>query len=388
MLSEFSKYNIPISSITCDGEQANQSTFELLGASLNYYKDKANFKPYFINPFTRERIYLFFDSCHMIKLVRNYFSARKIIYCNGDKKIMWSFIVNLHEKQEAEGLHCASKIKRRHVYFHREKMRVFLATQLLSRRTGKALTFLEFDLKEANFKDSGPTAEFLFYMDDIFDFTNVKNQFCKRLGKVPITAKNLTEMEKRVQKSIEYIESLEIDVSIGKKTTAKPKQSGKSNLKHKFGKDRVITVRKNVLDNKHTKVGFLGLIMDMKNFICMAKDFLEKKYMDYILTYKWSQDHLEMLFALIRRMGGFNNNPTTIQFKSAYKKLCISKTCVILPTGANCTPQDNTLLLTDDLDLDNLDSVEYGISKKYYFKKGKRKGIVNAKKIKRLKCQK
>ena len=35
--------------------------------------------------------------------------------------------------------------------------------------------------------------------------------------------------------------------------------------------------------------------------------------------YKMSQDHLELFFGAVRAAGGWNNNPTALQFRSAYK---------------------------------------------------------------------
>jgi len=32
--------------------------------------------------------------------------------------------------------------------------------------------------------------------------------------------------------------------------------------------------------------------------------------MKYLLTYKFSQDHIELFFGAVRSTGGFNNNPT------------------------------------------------------------------------------
>lgn len=43
----------------------------------------------------------------------------------------------------------------------------------------------------------------------------------------------------------------------------------------------------------------------------------------YLLTYKLSQDHLELFFGAIGSRGGFNNNPTSRQFEAAYKRLLI-----------------------------------------------------------------
>jgi len=54
-----------------------------------------------------------------------------------------------------------------------------------------------------------------------------------------------------------------------------------------------------------------------------------------------------MFFALIRRMNGFTNNPTSIQFRLAYKKLLLNNMNVLVPAIANCTPQDLTLMISD-----------------------------------------
>lgn len=68
------------------------------------------------------------------------------------------------------------------------------------------------------------------------------------------------------------------------------------------------------------KTGFFGLIITMRNVLQLAKDLFKKEIVAYFLTYKLSQDHLETYFSVIRRMGGFNNNPSCRQFQAAYKK--------------------------------------------------------------------
>ncbi|CAB4002143.1 DNA transposase THAP9 [Paramuricea clavata] len=62
--------------------------------------------------------------------------------------------------------------------------------------------------------------------------------------------------------------------------------------------------------------------------------------MNYILTYKFSQDHLELFFGAIRSSGGFNNNPTAEQFTAAYKRLLLRSS--IQGRNGNCTKQDET----------------------------------------------
>ena len=39
--------------------------------------------------------------------------------------------------------------------------------------------------------------------------------------------------------------------------------------------------------------------------------------MRYLLTYKLSQDHIELFFSAVRARGGFNNNPASMQFRNA-----------------------------------------------------------------------
>lgn len=41
--------------------------------------------------------------------------------------------------------------------------------------------------------------------------------------------------------------------------------------------------------------------------------------MSYLLSYKLSQDHLEIFFSAMRSRGDFNNNPNAVQFRAAYK---------------------------------------------------------------------
>ncbi len=53
----------------------------------------------------------------------------------------------------------------------------------------------------------------------------------------------------------------------------------------------------------------------------MYKRYIESNELQFLLTFKFSQDHLETLFSVIRNRGGFNNNPNVVQFKTAFKRL-------------------------------------------------------------------
>ena len=68
----------------------------------------------------------------------------------------------------------------------------------------------------------------------------------------------------------------------------------------------------------------------------------------YLLTYKMSQDHLELFFGAVRSAGGFNNNPTAQQFTAAYKRLLLRSH--IEGGNGNCEKKDpiDILSVLDD----------------------------------------
>lgn len=77
------------------------------------------------------------------------------------------------------------------------------------------------------------------------------------------------------------------------------------------------------------KTGFIGLISALSNLLKLYT------YLFYILSYKLSKDHIETFFSSIRQRGGFNNNPSCKQFKSAYRKLLVKNEISGLQYG-NC----------------------------------------------------
>ena len=55
----------------------------------------------------------------------------------------------------------------------------------------------------------------------------------------------------------------------------------------------------------------------------------------YLLTYQYSQDHLELLFSCIRSRGGWNNNPNCSQLKYSLRKM-LMRNAVTASKNANC----------------------------------------------------
>jgi len=58
-----------------------------------------------------------------------------------NNEIYFKYLKNLNKLQEQEGLRLCNKINNRHINFFKQKIKVKLATQLLSKSVAEALTF-------------------------------------------------------------------------------------------------------------------------------------------------------------------------------------------------------------------------------------------------------
>lgn len=134
-----------------------------------------------------------------MKLARTVLSDFNLLDDNDDE-IKWEYLNNLVTLQETEGLHCGTKIRRRHIDFKREKIKVNLAVQVLSRSTSDALSFLEDALELPNFQDANGTSKFCINLNDMFDFLNIRTNFCYKNGSQhSIRPENIENWEKKVE---------------------------------------------------------------------------------------------------------------------------------------------------------------------------------------------
>jgi hypothetical protein len=114
-------------------------------------------QPWFLSEL-KNKVYIIFDASHMIKLMRNTLHAYKILK-SPSGEIQWELIEKLHNRQEECGLRLANKLTPKHINFCRQKMKVALATQLLSNSVAKALRAVK--EIEPTFGKCTPTAEFI-----------------------------------------------------------------------------------------------------------------------------------------------------------------------------------------------------------------------------------
>jgi len=299
---------VRVIALTFDGAATNLSTVKQLQCNVSPY----SLQTWFPHPITNDKIFIFPDPSHMIKLVRNLFGDLKIIADGSNRLIKWQYIIDLHNLQQQEGLHLSNKLRLAHIQYQKQKMKVRLATQLFSTSVAEALTICKEHLHLQQFQDCSATIEFISVFNDLFDIFNSKhmNQFN---FKQPINPLNYIKIMEKLEKCKTYI----------------------LNLQLQDGMRIVDSVRKTGL------VGFLICIDSLKglyNSVC------ENQLLKYIPTYKISQDHIELFFGCIRAKGGCNNNPTARQFKAAIKQLLIHSEIKDSGSG-NCIPLENIAVL-------------------------------------------
>lgn len=196
-----------VSSVTFDGAPANFTMASHLGAN---FANLQNIISYFDHPITDDKVFIFPDPSHMIKLVRNTFGSQKFITDRENNIIDWNYLVKLLQRQEFEGLHLGIKLRIRHLHWTQEKMKVKIATQTLSKSVADALMYLSQDLKAAEFVDSASTANFEEHFNNIFDIFNSRNKFAKYAYKRPLSPATENFVFSSLDDMAQYIKGLKL----------------------------------------------------------------------------------------------------------------------------------------------------------------------------------
>lgn len=93
-------------------------------------------------------------------------------------------------------------------------------------------------------------------------------------------------------------------------------------------------------------MNILGFIIAVKSFFAIAVELFESNdQYKYLLSYKFSQDHLEIFFSKIRQRFGYNNNPNVIDFKSSMKQMLL-KNSISSSYAANCIAMNNSSIVS------------------------------------------
>lgn len=237
-----------------------------------------------------------------------------------------NFMKEFHKLNE--GFLAGNKISKRHVQFYKEKMKVVLAAQVLSKSVADALDFLNHDLHISAFKGSEATVKFIRMADSLFDAFNSRNFLGSDL-KAPLSPKNIAHFKQLFEEAKIYIRGLKI----------------RKNVTHQNDKEKKgqSYCTKSILSSVN-KRGFEGFLVCIESFTDLYQDLVESQNLSYLLTYKFSQDHLEMFFSSLRSKSGWNNNPSVKTLISSYKRLVVNMV-FSNKKGANCWPLDCTTVL-------------------------------------------
>ena len=301
---------VTVVALVMDGHTTNQRMVSVLGCSFQI----GNFKTNFAHPCDNmKKIHIFFYACHLLKNLRGALHALREITFQGNTA-RWEDIVHLQDLQVSEGLRAANKLTMKHIHIMKQKMNVRLAAQTFSSSVASALLYVqELGLLE----NCSGTSKFLSAIDRLFDIFNSRCPVAQGF-KGPLRKENFTSVKCFLSETRSLL--LNMTDMTGKKVCEGKRQ-----------------------------IGVLGFVFNIDSLICLAHELLfqPSPVLHYLLTYKLSQDHLETFFSAVRQRGGWNNNPSAQQFKSAYRALLSH--AGVLGTGSrngNCMPQDTTSLLS------------------------------------------
>lgn len=251
-------------------------------------------KPFFPHPIINAPdVHVILDACHDLKNIRNAFDKYSIL-CDGDGNLIkWKYIKNLAILQQKEGLRLGNKLRAMYVEYKSLIMKVFLAAQTLSASVADAIEFCDQVLRLPQFKDCEATVRFIRCIDCLFDFLNVRNPWRKGF-KSPLRQNNEHVWRARVLDELNYLRRLK-------------RHNGQ------------------LIFQSQRKTGFIGLYTAVLATIKIYDRYVkpDNSQLSYLLSYKMSQDHLELFFAAIRVRSGWCPNPTVAQFISAFKRLFI-----------------------------------------------------------------
>lgn len=313
------KRGINITNITFDGNSANVSMCKLLGADFS--SKTGDYVTHFPNPHDESKIYIIYDFSHVEKLVRNTLGDYRVLWYKNEK-IDWSYFVELVKYgYENNSFGLTHKLNKRHLEYADRKMHVRTAVETLSASTANAMEYCQKN-GVPGFEKASATIQFCRIMDPLWDIMNSQRILGSEINqyKSAINPKNSGDVFKFLVEAKEYLLSLEI-VS-------------------KRSKKRV----KVVMSDRQT--GFRGFIIDIISITAMYHDLVEKHhYMLFFASYRMSQDHLEMFFCKIRSMNGYNENPMSQQFVSAYRKL-LNNSDVSISDRANIIQMKTSNVLT------------------------------------------
>lgn len=194
---------------TFDGLANNISTCRLLGASFNV---EADFRPYIINPYTNDKVFIILDPSHMIKLIRNCLGTKKTIYHVDGMRIDWKFFETLYECETKCDI-VTHKLTKEHILFQKHIMNVRIAVQTLSESVARSMEQLSLNAQTRQlFEECGDTVSFTRRMNILFDVFNSNINCPNNVYKSPISKDSKQLIFSFLDETVAYIKNLKLDL--------------------------------------------------------------------------------------------------------------------------------------------------------------------------------
>lgn len=278
-------------------------------------------RPYFVHHF--KKVFYFFDTSHLIKAARNNLMNHEVHF---DNKIAdWKYIESIYHSEKDNINKLAPKLTKSHIYpLRTEKMKVKLATQVLSHSVSAAINF---SVTSGNLSHNAlGTAEYILNFDQLFDVFN---------SSTFVTTKELNKAFTGSDSQIKFL--LEMQQFLKKlKFITIQKENGK------------IIGEKDVTNN----IKFVNSWLISISSLIGLWEILKKNNFKFVYTRRISQDCLENFFGSVRKQSGDCITPTPIQFTRAFKKLFTC--CFLVHSGAENCADDFSIILTQLKDVNNV----------------------------------
>lgn len=176
--------------------------------------------------------------------------------------------------------------------------------------------------EDPDFADCDATIEFTERINNIFDMLNSRDDGCRSEFKLPLSSSNKDMILQYMDDCIDYLKKLH--------------------------------TAEGLVVNSTKKTGPKGLIINMVSVKMFYEDLIETAELCHLPVYLLNQDPLESFFSRIRAFNclGSNDNPTTSQFCSAYRKNLV-KNEITASAFANCKDELDILTVSSSTKASN-----------------------------------
>lgn len=291
----------------CDQETTQFALLKSQGVSMDH--------PYLVHPSTGEKVFVVIDIPHCLKNTRNaLFRRHDINYGSGTAS--WRHIEQLFELENNmhSELRLVPKLKSIHLNLPVGKnMKVSIAAQTCSYSVARAIrTYVHFEKMPYS---ALATAKFCEEINNLFDVLNSSSTSAKGY-KQAATVENWSSIRTFLLSMRSWI------------------------AQWKFVKDNRV---------KTTMPFTQAWQISISGIIGIVDHLFENEEFKFVSIRRFSQDHLENLFSVIRGHNGPNDHPEFHHFKSAVRICAVTQLLRPLSSRSNCADDGDDVLLGTEM---------------------------------------